>query len=105
MSYEGYSQNLCANGHLYNTDCYSTSEERICSEPGCGSESVFSNEVDQTNGGDQGVINDWSSLQIEGAVHKKCGCCEHISLVSAARYRIPTQSEQEALRSYEDDYA
>ena len=49
MSYEGYSQYLCSNGHLRQYDCYAdiNMETDKCS---CGAEFVFLHCVDQTNG-------------------------------------------------------
>jgi hypothetical protein len=51
MSYEGYSQVLCANGHLRSFDCWSdmgTLEELgLCS---CSANFVYRHMVDETNG-------------------------------------------------------
>jgi hypothetical protein len=46
MSYEGYTEHLCANGHHWAHDCYE--DEKAC--PRCGKPSVWCHHVDQTNG-------------------------------------------------------
>jgi len=51
MSYEGYSQFLCKNGHLWTKDCnelmYNDKKQKC---PVCGKEEVWENMVDVTNG-------------------------------------------------------
>lgn len=54
MSYEGYSQNICLNGHKFETDACFWAESPKCTV--CGEEIVFSNSVDQTNCEDWGII-------------------------------------------------
>lgn len=46
MSYEGYVQKLCANGHLRSYDYYDDEAENVCS---CGAAFVFRHDVDETN--------------------------------------------------------
>lgn len=46
MSYEGYTQRLCANGHLWAEGCY----DDVLECPSCGEQSVWSHTVDCTNG-------------------------------------------------------
>jgi hypothetical protein len=48
MSYEGYSQVICANGHSYDIDCNDFGHDGRC--PECQAESVWTNGVDTTNG-------------------------------------------------------
>ena len=50
MSYEGYEEMLCANGHLRVFDCYSHPELHSDSEKcSCGAVFVFMHSVDETN--------------------------------------------------------
>jgi len=61
MSYEGYSQKLCARGHLCEID--------VCDDVGdecfCGEDFVFKNKVDDTNSDSFGIIPDfeWEKLE------------------------------------------
>ena len=53
MSYEGYSQLLCKNGHTWNVDCnemlrYEKRSDVKC--PHCGEKAIWKNMVDETNG-------------------------------------------------------
>lgn len=52
MSYKGYVQLWCANGHYHQLDCNRTAPQKC----GCGKEIVFCNEVDATNCDDYGYI-------------------------------------------------
>lgn len=87
MSYEGYEQHLCVLGHLYETDCYATTGD-TCDV--CGAISIWSNSVDTTNGNSEGIILDWSSLEI--------GPGPKTNNPRAKTYRIPTAEELEKLR-------
>jgi DNA repair exonuclease SbcCD nuclease subunit len=49
MSFEGYSQLICAKGHYHRFDVYC--EQSLC--PDCGSEFIWNNLVDETNGVDE----------------------------------------------------
>lgn len=109
MSYEGYDEHLCKNGHRFTTDpfwCGPGYEEKpICPIAGCGKESVWHNSVDETNGPSQGKITEkgWDTLLI--ADDKKvytCSHCGHAKLVGHAKYRIPTEEELKQLRVYHD---
>jgi len=51
MSYEGYEQKLCSEGHLCVHDCYDTVS--VC--PRCGKEFVWHHSVDITNGEMPGI--------------------------------------------------
>lgn len=46
MSYEGYTEKLCKQGHLWSDDCYS--DPTPC--PHCFGMAVWQHHVDQTNG-------------------------------------------------------
>lgn len=47
MSYEGYTEFLCKNGHYYCVDIHAPAGE-VC--PICGEKAAYSSEVDLTNG-------------------------------------------------------
>ncbi len=47
MSYEGYIEYLCVNGHYTTSDCY---DERVKKCPHCCGAIEYENSVDQTNG-------------------------------------------------------
>ena len=105
MSYEGFEQHLCKNGHYYCCEpsgyyCDTTN----C--PDCGEESAFCNSVDQTNGPSQGELifpNDFEQLKIKGAVIETCIHCGHTKVISQNVYRIPTKEEMEPYRHYYDE--
>lgn len=94
MSYEGIEQRLCANGHLWECDSYVSVQ--FCSI--CNQESIWCNEIDQTNGGTQGEI-DMDELLIKPAVFDTCNL-GHQHEIAPPIYRIPTKEETEALREY-----
>lgn len=52
MSFEGYYQTRCVNGHQLNVNCYMFDSNYKCEE--CGGMIIRSNLVDQTNGDDDG---------------------------------------------------
>ncbi len=104
MSYEGYDQCLCKNGHLSEFDCsasYYDEDDRKC--PNCGEEIVFTNSVDQTNGEYYGKILDltWLHLQISPAKEEVCNL-GHTHVMEEARYRVPTKEELNRFRMWYD---
>lgn len=92
MSYEGYEQCLCKNGHLSSFDAYDCfdKDNMFCSN--CGAPIVWSNMVDQTNGEECGYI-DMEALKITDTVHSICETCKQSRFVSPSIYRIPTEEE------------
>lgn len=60
MSFEGYYQALCENGHYCGGDCYMFSHGEPCAE--CGAKIKWWNLVDQTNGI---IDDDPSTMEIE----------------------------------------
>lgn len=86
MSFEGYIQRLCKNGHLEEIDVYDfESKDEKCDE--CGEEWVWQNTVDQTNGGDVGRVE----LEIESpdVYETICEHCGAQRLVAEETYKIP----------------
>ena len=100
MSYEGYTQVLCKNGHYREFDCHISPELNdeftLCS---CGEPYVWSNEVDQTNGGNQGIIPIEKMTIKTLAVTETCSHCNHTKVVKEVEYLIPDNK----LREYKPD--
>jgi len=101
MSYEGYNQYLCSEGHYWTEDCYKYDDDIYCivcyrveAKP------VWSNSVDQTNSEDFGYI-DMSQFLIEKEEFEVCNL-GHCHLVKVARYRIPTSEETKSSRTFID---
>lgn len=82
MSYEGYEQFLCADGHYWTTDALFWGEEKPpC--PSCKKPAVLCNSVDQTNGPDVGRM-----LFEEVAPAKTCTCkCGNVHETESARLK------------------
>lgn len=65
MSYEGYVQKICGNGHYFRVDAYDDCSgpwadgEKPGADncPVCGKEAVWRNSVDETNGENYGFID------------------------------------------------
>lgn len=105
MSYEGYEQHICKNGHYYVSEPSGYySDTPAC--PYCDAESAFCNSVDQTNGPSQGKLNypeDFMHLLLAPAVADTCEHCGHTKLISETVYRIPTSEEMKPYRHYFDE--
>lgn len=102
MSYEGFSQNICNNGHRYNLFAHTDMDSCFY----CNGSAVFSNQVDETNGESVGQIPNhiWERFKIQEEVTQVCSL-GHKHVTSPARYRIPTEAECEASRHYWDELA
>lgn len=100
MSYEGYDQYLCANGHLRTFDAFElmeydengpfTNEPKKCS---CGAPFVFHHGVNETNGQIEGCPETFS-YPFEVATpdeYSTCECCGMKRLVKEVTYKIPTK--------------
>lgn len=93
MSFEGYYQVICQNGHLFNVDALlaEATEELAC--PDCTAKVAWWNLVDVTNGSfdDDGKRID-GAVEIEidkEAPSCKCPTCGHEHMVGATTYHIP----------------
>jgi len=94
MSYEGYTQNICEKGHLFNAGCFT---DPICH---CGSANVqWSNDVDETNGDSVGIILDFSPCLISEEKRETCNL-GHSHIIHEAIYRVPKKKELQ--RFYRD---
>lgn len=85
MSFEGYYQRLCKNGHLSCEDVYMSDNENYWRCSNCKEPLAWWNLVDQTNEPDEGKIE----LE-EKEPATACQChCGHIHVAVAKTYRIP----------------
>lgn len=97
MSYEGYVQRLCENGHFSVVDAFSQ-EASACSA--CGKAFVWTNDVDETNGDSWGFI-DVERFRTSSTETKTCDM-GHVHFVEHPPvYRIPTNTETTASRSFQ----
>lgn len=102
MSYEGYEQHICKNGHYYECDAYYFVGDEYCK---CGAPSAWSNSVDQTNGQPQGKISLYAlhaHFLLTDEVVETCNL-GHQHTTSEAVFRIPTREETDPLRQYYDE--
>ena len=91
MSYEGSLQKLCAKGHRFDSDAYSS--EPTCYA--CQGVSVWANGVDETNCESWGEIPDhiWESeLRLTEATSATYNL-GHVHITEEATYRQPTEDE------------
>lgn len=88
MSYEGYSQLLCKNGHYWTVDCWNSNGKQKC--PTCGERQVWENSVDITNGSfdDDGTRID-GYIALETETIKKC---DHCNSILEIKCKIPEKS-------------
>ena len=96
MSYEGYEQVICKNGHYFERDCW---ESAPCS---CLAPDAWVNGVDETNGPGQGEVPQ-SALEhfiIAPEKTETCAHCGHTKIIEQAKYRVPTRKETDPLRVY-----
>jgi len=103
MSYEGYDQYICGNGHFFVRDCYDS--DINCPSESCDSKAVWTCAVDQTNGCDfshsEEENHKCSSCKdivtpevLEPAKVETCDHCGHSKTVEAVRYKIPENKGQ-----------
>lgn len=97
MSYQGFAQCLCSQGHLYEINAYETNDN--C--PICQSECVFYNGVDDTNGEMSGYIPDtiWQKLIISPMVQKTCDL-GHTHIITYATYKVPAKEDLSKIRYF-----
>jgi len=92
MSYEGYEEFLCENGHYFTLPEFFCGGEIKCEY--CGGSEVWSNEVDETNGEGFCFGPDRLRMKTEAEYYEcqdpKCG---HKTLIKPATYDTPTIEE------------
>lgn len=98
MSWEGFDQCICDNGHFFCGESYCYEEPNEC--PICKSKIAWRNQVDDTN------CDSWGEIPI-GLLQKhflvtpeKNETCNlgHSHIVEHAIYRVPTKKETDPLR-------
>lgn len=94
MSFEGYYQLICKNGHYWTVECgYSFDDEELESKCAvCGEGAVWYNLVDVTNGS-----FDLDGKRIDGFVNpklKKRDKCKHCGSILESTYEIPKKGHR-----------
>lgn len=101
MSYEGYEQHICKNGHYFEVDAiYGYDAEVFCDY--CRGPSAWMNGVDDTNGDNMGIIPIpllREKFLIKDVVVQICNL-GHSHTMSEAVFRVPTKEETNPLRHY-----
>lgn len=102
MSFEGYKQCICDNGHYFEIDVYE--DDDVCLD--CGGKIAWFNTVDDTNCNSYGEIP-MELLEEKFRVKKvvvERGCFEMAGCVEPVLFRIPTREETDPLRHYRPEY-
>lgn len=95
MSYEGYDQILCKNGHLFEYDCYVSPidcHESVWHCPICNEGMAWWNSIDQTNGVDEETNLYPGQIVLEYKTQPKYEVCIHCGnskLIEKETYIIP----------------
>lgn len=87
MSFEGYYQKICPDGHYWTCDVYF--EQIFC--PSCGKEAAWSNIVDVTNGSFE------DGRRIDGFKVPKVRSerkCEHCGSILERRFHVPKSRQR-----------
>lgn len=98
MSWEGYSQNFCQNGHFFHGSAEYGVVPDACS---CGASISLQNIVDDTNFENHGVIPPevLQTLLINAEETATCNM-GHVHVTKMAVFRIPSKEELPSLRYY-----
>ena len=105
MSYEGYVQLICRNGHAYREDAMVVMHTMTGPEdvpcPTCATLPVWCNDVDETNGSfDIDSDGNETELRIDGYVELEldrpaetctCATCKHVHEAKPATYKVPEE--------------
>lgn len=83
MSYEGYEQWLCENGHYFNFDCYDRPRWETWRCPHCNAKAAWTNSVDETNCEPVGY------RELKMITGPKCRKCKCDLAVEPAIYEVP----------------
>lgn len=106
MSYEGYTQVLCENGHEGCCDIWEQPYSDKWECPVCSAKAAWSNEVDHTEGSycdcesgcqycNNGRIDGYVELEVATpAEYKRCNL-GHDHLVKEATYKIPEKGRRQ----------
>lgn len=91
MSYEGYDNFLCRNGHLRGFDAHDDMDVRLYCCPACGAGAAWWNSVDETNGIDEDTGHCPGYVELElatPAIYETCSL-GHRHVTCEATYKIP----------------
>lgn len=102
MSFEGYYQLLCKNGHYHETDIWALYDETKWKCPICKDKLAWWHTVDLTNGsyeedesGNQIRIDGYINLEIDiPAKSEECPHCKQIRIIEPERYKIPNEGHR-----------
>ena len=100
MSFEGYYQILCKNGHLYIQDVYEyEQDDEPWKCPDCGEGKAWIHTVDQTNGSDPQTGEGMPfKLKVKTPQQVKvCTKCSAATVLRSTTYEIPEEEEANAL--------
>ena len=94
MSYEGYVQYLCKNGHARTRDAYDDFERGEYKCDACGAGLAWENHVDLTNGSfdmdGKTRIDGFVELEVDKPAEMcKCDKCGNEHIIKEATYKIP----------------
>ena len=90
MSYQGYTEYLCEDGHYWTQDAFDDPVVS-CVVSGCPRPVAWTHEVDQTNGTDPN--EPWSlptELEVDEPMQTETCNLGHVHVVRPPRYKIPT---------------
>ena len=96
MSYEGYEQYWCKNGHYWTIDSSLTMwDERKQKCPICGEMEVFSNGVNTTNGSFDGDerIDGFIQPELISKHQAQCEYCNKEHICECSIYKIPQEKK------------
>lgn len=107
MSFEGYNQCVCKNGHYFEEDAMMVRYDGSENCPDCGAEAAWVNCVDDTNCDSYGKIP-YEMLREKYLAKKAevetCECCGHAEEVSPEEFKVPTREETDPMRHYRPGY-
>jgi len=93
MSFEGWYQMICENGHYFSGDCYDIEPENAACQ--CGSKVKWWNLVDVTNGSwddDGNRIDGYIELELDKEAETCiCSKCQNKHVISEETYELPEE--------------
>ena len=103
MSYEGFVQIICGNGHYFTVNAmdemYIYGDDVVCHL--CSAKQAWRNSVDDTNCESYGIIRNMEQFLITPAKVEVCNL-GHNHIVGWDIFRIPTKEETENAREFLD---
>lgn len=105
MSYEGREEHICGNGHRFMTPCsYGGSLLPKC--PYCEQRSVWSHNIDDTNGDEVGFVpeEEWKQFEVTPEETAVCNL-GHRHVTKAATYLVPSVSQLRQMEHRWDEAA